>query len=134
MGRSVKVWLTDRVDLSHFEEVVHSQAKSWASADITYEFRPPGRSLQWPKPSASVRADAPQAVGELTVWVTGEAELEVGYRADAAIRSIHYDLTDETLAACLSDFVELLLTRPGEELLHFLNPRWYGNNPDGRQV
>jgi hypothetical protein len=68
-----------------------------------------------------VRAETPDAVGELAVWVTGEAEVQVGYKTDSAIRAVHYDLTDETLGACLHDFAELLLHRPPEELLHHLD-------------
>ena len=109
--------MTGQVNLFHFADSVESRSSDWASVGITHEFRPPGESQHCPKPSASVKAKAPQAIGEFTVWVTGEAELEVIYVADAAQRAVHYELTNETLPSALDDFRQLLLNRPPDELL-----------------
>ncbi|WP_051950663.1 immunity protein TriTu family protein [Actinacidiphila yeochonensis] len=46
----------------------------------------------WAKASMTVALDGPRAVGRLTVWDTGEAELEYGVIATGQVECEHRDL------------------------------------------
>jgi hypothetical protein len=42
----------------------------------------------------------PKALAQLTIWTSGEAELDIGDLTTGATSSTHYDLTPQDLATC----------------------------------
>ncbi|MFD0538966.1 hypothetical protein ACFQY7_39820 [Actinomadura luteofluorescens] len=65
------------------------------------------------KPSVWVTCENTHNLAQLTIWSSGEAELDLGHPTDDATTSIHYDLaTHEDLATRLGDLTDLLNRRP----------------------
>jgi hypothetical protein len=101
------------MDLDVFATLVDQRRSIWAKQGIEVEFRAPGRSAEWPKPSASVRCETSQKLAELAVWTSGEAELTTFPRAldpsdNPSVR--HYEITETELPSTLDDLTEYLLT------------------------
>lgn len=60
----------------------------------------------WGKASMTLALDGPDAVGQLTVWGSGEAELEHGEVATGRVATEHRDLASpEDLRRALDDLV-----------------------------
>jgi hypothetical protein len=96
------------VDLSLLDDAVEARRARWAAAGVTWEIV---RGLATNKPSTSLRAEAPTAVAELTLWVSGEADLtHAGLVPAITEPSVQqYEITSEIgLARCLNDFETLL--------------------------
>jgi hypothetical protein len=99
------------IDPTRLGELVEERAERWASLHIAWEFRP--ATTVGPKPSASLRCESADAVGQLTVWTSGEADLDVGYFAAERMTNEHYDVTgDLGLRGCLDDLERLMSERP----------------------
>ena len=101
------------VDLDAFAALVNQRKSSWEKRGIEVEFRPPGRSADWPKPSAAIRCETSEKLAELVVWTSGEAELTTFSRDldPSEYPSVrHYELTETELSGCLDDMAEYLLT------------------------
>jgi hypothetical protein len=101
------------MDLDAFAALVDERRSIWAEQGIEIEFLPPGRSAQWPKPSASVRCETARKLAELVVWTSGEADLTT-FRRDLdpsdcpSVR--HYEITETDLPSTLDDLTDYLLT------------------------
>ncbi len=96
------------MDLGLLDDAVAARRARWEAARVTWEIV---RGPVTDKPAASLRAEAPTAVAELTLWVSGEADLThaglVPVVTELAIE--HYELTSALgLAGCLDDFEALL--------------------------
>ncbi|MEU4403871.1 hypothetical protein AB0F88_05055 [Streptosporangium sp. NPDC023963] len=91
-------------DLAHFAAAVHDRAPGWETADVQWQLTiGPTRD----KSAAWVTCEDARRVIQLTVWTSGEAELDVGDLASGTTASVHYDLaTSEDLAACLDDLTQ----------------------------
>ncbi|MEV5575275.1 hypothetical protein AB0L06_34995 [Spirillospora sp. NPDC052269] len=65
------------------------------------------------KPATGVICENADSLAQLTVWASGEAELDLGHPTTDATTGIHYDLaTLEDLNACLDKLTELLSKHP----------------------
>lgn len=68
----------------------------------------------WVKASIALAVDGPDAVGQLTVWENGEAELEYGAVATGQVVAEHRSLASvEDLHRALDDLVRLQHEGPG---------------------
>jgi hypothetical protein len=97
------------VDLDVFAALVDQRRSFWEPQGINAEFKRGPTS--WPKPSASVRCENASTLAELTIWTSGEGELQSVRRdTNDPIVHQHYDLTSEAgLLRCLDDLTEILL-------------------------
>jgi hypothetical protein len=89
----------ERVELALLHGLAAERRARWESAEFTWEVvdGPPTD-----KPAAWLVLHGPQGSGQLTVWVSGEAELDWGTPTLGGER--HYDLdSPESLAACVTD-------------------------------
>jgi hypothetical protein len=106
IGHSVPV-----LDLDLFCMKASDQIDEWAHRGVqgTTDRSPSdGR----PKASASVVIDAGDTGGQLTVWDSGEGELEF-FGADGRVTHKHFDdLTDDSARLALAD-LEAFLPEPG---------------------
>jgi hypothetical protein len=91
------------MDLDSLDQEVARRASSWANAGATWEVTH-GRAT--PKPAAWIRVETSDAMGELTLWVSGEADMAwVRPIPDGDIQQEHYEITGELgLRGCLDDF------------------------------
>jgi hypothetical protein len=92
------------VDLSLLDDAVEARRARWAAAGITWEVV---RHRATDKPAASLRAEAPTAVAELILWVSGEADLTHGGLVPVIteLSVEHYEITSDLgLEGCLDDF------------------------------
>ncbi len=107
------------MDLEVFEHEVRRRCQEWVGLGITSDFKPPSdqerQRLKW---AAVAGLESMDALGELIIWTSGEAEMSVAYLSDGAMRLVHYDLTEAELGACLDDFIQLMLHRPPDDQLH----------------
>lgn len=90
------------MDLDLFAQEVARRAAGWTALWATWEVT---HGTQPPKPSKSLRLETTDALAELTMWVSGEADLSwVRPIPDADVRVEHYEITDELgLRGCLDD-------------------------------
>jgi hypothetical protein len=91
------------VDLSLLDNAVEARRARWAAAGVTWEIV---RHSVTDKPAASLRAEAPTAVAELILWVSGEADLmHAGLVPVITEPSVqHYEITSDLgLEGCLDD-------------------------------
>ena len=96
------------MDLSLLDDAVEARRARWAVAGVTWEIV---RHPLTDKPAASLRAEAPTAVAELILWVSGEADVTHAELVPAITepRVEHYEITSALgLAGCLDDFETLL--------------------------
>jgi hypothetical protein len=79
---------------------VRAHAPAWERAGITWQFTlGPVRD----KSAAWVECELADAFGQLTLWTSGEAELDVGDIA-SGVTSTHYDLSGPAdVGKCLTD-------------------------------
>jgi hypothetical protein len=93
------------IDASAGVELAAARAKRWEQAGVFWEVR---RGPQASKPAVSVRAESPTALAELTVWVSGEAEI-IHARLEGEPVVEVYELTGPLgLAGCLDDLERYL--------------------------
>ena len=103
MREMMHVWIPGVLD-----DAVEARQARWAAAGVTWEIV---RSPATDKPATSLRAEAPTAVAELTLWVSGEADLtHAGLVPVVTELSVeHYEITSALgLAGCLDDFETVL--------------------------
>jgi hypothetical protein len=106
------------MDLVLFATGVDKRIADWGDLGIDSEFLPPGETrAQREKWAAEVRLHGRSVGGHLTVWASGEAELEVVYVSDSMLYARHYDLIDEGVSDCLDDLTQLMTHRPPPESL-----------------
>ncbi|WP_155353327.1 hypothetical protein [Acrocarpospora macrocephala] len=91
-------------DLTDFAAAVHDRAPGWESAGVLWQLTiGPARD----KAAAWVTCEDAHRATKLTIWTSGEAELDLGDLASGTITSVHYDLANsEDLAACLDDLTQ----------------------------
>jgi hypothetical protein len=87
------------VELGLLREIAEERRAQWEAAGVGWElFDGPPTD----KPASWLILNGSTAVGQLTVWVSGEAEMDWGTPEDGGER--HYDLDSrEALNACVTD-------------------------------
>jgi hypothetical protein len=92
-------------DLADFAAAVQECGAGWDAAGIQWRFTlGPTRD----KSAAWVTCETTQALAQLTIWTSGEAELDIGDLITDATSSTHYDLTPQDLATCLDELTQRL--------------------------
>ena len=97
-------------DLNDFAAAVHEHGPSWQAAGIDWQLLfGPTRD----KPAAWVTCETTRTLAQLTIWTSGEAELDTGDVANGTHTSTHYDITTpQDLTACLDDLTQKLNPPP----------------------
>lgn len=94
------------LDLAQFAAAVRAHAPRWECAGIQWE---PAFGPERDKSAAWVVCETGDLVGQLTVWTSGEAELDAGDLKTGVIDHVHYDLTSpRELGDCLDDLTHRL--------------------------
>ena len=87
------------MDLGMLHELAAERRARWEAAGVRWEV------VDGPltdKPASWLILDGHKAIGQVTVWVSGEAEMDWGTPEDGGER--HYDLDSrEALVACVND-------------------------------
>lgn len=63
------------LNLDAFAAAVEHRRSAWQDEGLSVEYR---RGAETPKPAAWVILESPRASGQLTVWVSGEADMDFG--------------------------------------------------------
>jgi hypothetical protein len=94
------------LDLAQFAAAVHARAPQWERAGIQWQLTfGPERN----KSAAWVVCETGDLAGQLTVWTSGEADLDAGNIATGVIVPVHYELTSaQELGSCLDDLTNRL--------------------------
>ena len=74
--------MADRLDLHAFQTLVNAEIGAWQALGLAVEF---GLGKQTAKPAATLSVEGVERLGQLTVWVSGETELEVGERSSGDV-------------------------------------------------
>jgi hypothetical protein len=89
------------MDLGDLDDSVSRRARAWHTAEVRWEI------VRWrptDKPASSLRVERGDALAELILWVSGEAELTYTRRMEDAPMSEHYEITTAVgLDGCLDD-------------------------------
>jgi hypothetical protein len=92
------------VDLDLLDKAVDLRRQRWETEGVSWEIV---RGPPTMNPASSLRAKAPTAVAELTLWVSGEADLSHTKLGPILTepKVEHYEITSQLgLDGCLSDF------------------------------
>jgi hypothetical protein len=97
-------------DLADFAAAVQERGPGWEAAGIQCQFTlGPTRD----KSAAWVTCESTQTAAQLTIWTSGEAELDTADLTSDATSQTHYDrTTPQDLTACLNDLAERLSSAP----------------------
>ncbi|MFL6053431.1 MAG: hypothetical protein ACJ72W_11015 [Actinoallomurus sp.] len=96
-------------DLADFAAAVQERGAGWDAAGIQWQFTlGPARD----KSAAWVICETTQALAQLTIWTSGEAELDIGDLTTGATNHVHYNLTTQDLAARLDELTQRLSSPP----------------------
>ena len=88
------------------DEAVSARAVAWHSGGVRWRI---ARGPATPKPAVTLSAERPPAMADLTLWISGEAEL--AWAADSGAEPVteHYEISSGLgLNACLDDFESYL--------------------------
>lgn len=78
------------MDLGELDDALSRRARAWHAAEVRWEI------LRWrltDKPASSLRVEKDDALAELILWVSGEAELIYTRRIEDPPKSEHYEIT-----------------------------------------
>jgi hypothetical protein len=78
------------MDLGEMDDAVSQRAHAWHAAGVRWEI------VRWPlteKPASSLRVETSDALAELILWVSGEAELIYTRRVEDPPGSEQYEIT-----------------------------------------
>jgi hypothetical protein len=94
------------LDLDTFADLVAANDARWTSAGVRWELhRGPTRD----KSAAWIICTSAEREAQLTVWTSGEAELDIVETSAGTLTSKHYDLSSTAdLTACLDDLLHRL--------------------------
>jgi hypothetical protein len=89
------------MDLDELDQAVSARVLAWRAAGARWEI------IRWPvtdKPASSLRVEKADALAELILWVSGEAELMCVRHIEGQPLSEHYEITTTLgLNGCLDD-------------------------------
>jgi hypothetical protein len=90
-----------QMDLDELDRAVAARVPAWRAADVRWQII---QGAVTNKPSASLRAEKADAMAELTLWVSGEAELGYVRGIEDEPLWAHYEITTAVgLNSCLDD-------------------------------
>ncbi|GAA2187988.1 hypothetical protein [Micromonospora lupini] len=98
------------LDRNDFADAVSARAAQWNSAGVRWELHyGPLRD----KSAAWIICTATDREAQLTVWTSGEAELDIAQISTSTVRSIHYEMsTAVDLNTCLDELTDRLTSTP----------------------
>lgn len=98
------------LDLDDFADAVTTRTAQWSSAGVRWELhRGPTRD----KSAAWIVCTTTDREAQLTVWTSGEAELDIAQISTGTVTSTHYEMsTAADLTACLDDLTHRLTSAP----------------------
>ncbi len=104
------------MDLGELDDAVSRRARAWHAAGMRWEI------VRWrltDKPASSLRVEKDDALAELILWVSGEAELIYTPRLEDPPMAEHYEITT---AAGLNGSLDNLEVHIGLRALPNLEP------------
>ncbi|MDW5325336.1 hypothetical protein [Plantactinospora sp. KLBMP9567] len=98
------------LDLGDFTDAVTARTAQWANAGVRWELhRGPTRD----KSAAWIICTTADREAQLTVWTSGEAELDIAQISTGTVTSTHYDMsTAADLTTCLDELTHQLTSAP----------------------
>ncbi len=96
------------LDLAVAEGIARSKQAGWERRGLSVEY------TRWPptdKPAASLTLTGPDKTGDLTFWVSGEAELEVGSSGDDGVQRHEEGVTGQSIGALMDELAERVVAR-----------------------
>jgi hypothetical protein len=94
--------------LTDLPTAIAARAQDWARAGIAWRLRP--TASEYEKSVIISEFESDDWLGDIMIWVTGEAELQTVRLRDDRIVNKHYDLSGRAdLEALLAELVALLL-------------------------
>jgi hypothetical protein len=104
-------------DLDSFALGAEAKAAIWTTLGVAWRLKP--ISPNYGKPVVTGAFESPAWIGDMTVWITGEAELVTIRLADGWNVNKHYDLVSSTdLETALDGLAELVAdgSVPGKDV------------------
>jgi hypothetical protein len=95
-------------DLRLFALGVEAKAAIWTTLGVAWQLKP--ISPNYGKPVVSGTFESPAWIGDMTVWITGEAELGTIRLGDGWNVNKHYDLVSSTDLEIALDELAALVT------------------------
>lgn len=96
------------LDLDAFATAVQDRRSEWERQLLVVEYH---RGAETPKPAAWVRLRSAQRDGQLTVWVSGEAEMDSGPSdGSATVCTSAQDVTSGSVGELLDELAARVLT------------------------
>lgn len=98
------------LDLDDFADAVTARASQWNRTGVRWKpYRGPTRD----KSAAWIVCTTTDREAQLTVWTSGEAELDLAQISTGTLISTHYEMsTAADLTACLNDLTHRLASAP----------------------
>ncbi|MEU7799678.1 hypothetical protein AB0B10_10440 [Micromonospora arborensis] len=98
------------LDLDDFADAVTAHASRWNGAGVRWKLhRGPTRD----KSAAWIVCTTTDREAQLTVWTSGEAELDLAHLSAGTVISTHYEMsTTADLTACLDELTHRLTSTP----------------------
>lgn len=95
-------------DLESFSAAVEARSVTWSALGARWHLKPV--SPNYGKPVVAGEFESVAWAGDMTIWITGEAELSVARLADGWIVNKHYDLAGpDDLKMALDELAALML-------------------------
>jgi hypothetical protein len=94
-------------DLAQFAPGIEARAAAWRTAGVRWQFKPVAPNYR--KPVVMGAFESATWAGDMTVWITGEAELVTVRLADGWNINKHYDLASpDDLEIALDELAALI--------------------------
>ena len=105
------------VDPMLLDELVRERKADWTRRGIESEYHRPAEIPSAEKFATFVQAESSLAMGQLTVWSSGEVDIDGGYIGRDELFAVHHEGIDSAAAlkACLDDFTRRLLEEPSPD-------------------
>jgi hypothetical protein len=94
------------LDLNNLAAAVADRSTQWHNAGVQWTLH---RGPAYDKSAAWIVCTTADREAQLTVWTSGEAELDLAHTSTGAVTSIHYEMsTAADLNVCIDDLFDRL--------------------------
>ena len=100
----------DLLDLAAAEDMVRSREAHWRKRGLAVHFT---WGMKTPKPAAWLTLEGPESVGQWSLWVSGEVELEVGSTPEDAYQRHEDGVTGASIGVLMDELAARVLLDGG---------------------